>query len=592
MMFLTSGWLSMLYGTFLLALLLFFSCRSGRWLLQLAGFSCFWDGLDEECLVATGLGLTVLSLGTLALGVCGGLSRIPALVWLAVFAIPVFLVKPVGERVVTGPPAWVWYLCVLVILLSWIQTLAPPTGQDALAYHLENAKQWVLRHRVAYLPDTRESLWPSQTEMLYALGLLIQGTPLAQLFHWAFYLLTSCGVFCLARRLGGVAVASAAAIIFLMTPAAFAQSGQAYIDLALAFFTLLAVYPLLMSGDGKSARLAALSGFFAGAACGTKYLGLGCALVLFVLWVLRSKFERKVILSFVVAVLAIGGIWYFRSWRTLGNPFYPFFSKWFGGNGFDFPVAENVGLGHGPLHFIFFLWNMTLHPVPFGGQLLGPLYLMLLPFLLLLLPKINPRGLFLGAFIFFYLLFLFVQSQQTRFFLSAAPLLAVTVALGLSEALQKNGFLKKTAWFCLVMIGTAHFGIYFMRVHKVWPVVIQKELAEVYLEREDRSFRIYRYLNEHQKPGETFFNAGDARFFYGPPGAEFDSVPLRRRLSRNGKDIFQFISERNFNYVLVAQDTETGLERYLASHSYRDVLSYEAEEKPAVYRYTLYYLPG
>ena len=96
---------------------------------------------------------------------------------------------------------------------------------------------------------------------------------------------------------------------------------------------------------------------------------------------------------FLLSVFAASGFWYIHSWAAIGNPVYPFFPDLFGGSGFKFNIGVNAGMGNNLPAFLKLLWNMTMYPRNFGGEMMGPLFLMFVPLLLphLKRPK-SPRS--------------------------------------------------------------------------------------------------------------------------------------------------------------------------------------------------------
>lgn len=595
MNFITSGPVASIWASVLLAAIMLIAAGAGRRLLGLVRIP---DGVflpSEAGLYSLMLGLTSLSLAILIIGWLVFLNA--AVLWavLAVFgllAVPrrgtrffKFDFKPPSSRLILTVIA-------LILFLSWLQALAPAIGMDALSYHLEHPRQFLMRHRIGYVPYTRESLWAYQTEMLFTLGLGIQGATLAVLFHWAYYPLTAWGMYVLAMRLAGPRAALRAALFFMLTPVAFAQSGYAYVDLALAFYTLLSVNAFVAFSQDEAPSLALLCGLAAGAAAGTKYLGLASAIVLAVLLAVRFRFRPGILARFLAGCALAGGIWYLRSWIVIGNPVYPFFRKFFG-SGFDFDIAANVGMGSGLRSFALLLWRMTMHPMAFGGQMLGPLFLLFLPCVFLVWPRRWTReAAFTIVFGVFYTFLLFKLSQHLRFYLSIAALLSVGSAWVFCRLREARGWVAAIAAGALAALVVLHLGIFTYRLRSVWRVDAGLESARAYLEAHERSFRAYEFLQERVKPGETFFNDGEVRYFYNPvPGMAFSCTPLKIALKSRGLTISDYVKRQGFDYILYEAD-EGGWDpvvRELAKAGvYRLAYQYDFYEKPASFHYEVY----
>ncbi|MBI3316164.1 MAG: glycosyltransferase family 39 protein, partial [Candidatus Omnitrophica bacterium] len=326
----------------------------------------------EGTLFSLALGLAALSLFMLGLGLLGLVTKLHALALLGFFLVlPWWLEKGKRFSFSWASGASIPFLLMLfAFFLSWLNTTLPPIGNDALAYHLADPKDFILHGRVHPIPLSRESLWPYQTEMLFMLGLLLQGTSLAQALHWVFYPLTAFSIYAFGARFLGRREAVFGALVFVFTPVVFALSGEAYVDLGLTFFIFLSFYAFLLKDTLGELKASLVSGLFCGAALATKYSGLNAAVILTVFWLWRKPVSLKSALYFILSALAVSGVWYLRSYWILGNPVYPFFSNFFGGRGFEFGIQSSLGTGNGVDSFLLLLWDMTFYPKLFGGDVL------------------------------------------------------------------------------------------------------------------------------------------------------------------------------------------------------------------------------
>ncbi|OGW83090.1 MAG: hypothetical protein A3C47_04705 [Omnitrophica bacterium RIFCSPHIGHO2_02_FULL_51_18] len=589
MEFLSSGPLASGWATLALAAVLFGALRLGAFLLKPLGIPAAELSPLEEKLFSLALGITALSLLVLLLGLAGGLNDV--VLWTVLVGC-VFLRGPANRLERFHFTVVERFLLVVgggILFLSWLQALAPPTGNDALAYHLAHPREFLLKGGISHLELTRESLWPYQTEMLFTLGLLLQGTILAQLMHWLFFGLTAVLIFSLGKRFYGQRAGLLSALVFLLTPAAFAQSGQAYVDLSLAFFMLAAAYALVLRGTLGETPSALLAGLMCGAALGTKYLALGPAAILWALLLFERRGFKPVFI-FMLSALAVSAVWYARSWVILGNPVYPFFAGVFGGHGFESQAGKHVGFGKDWLSFLLFPWNVTMHPDRFGGEIIGPLYLMLAPLALLKPEKTSRTGVILGAFTSLTLIFLFTQSQHARFALSVLPVLAVGAGVGLDKAVSAGGLLKKTVLLVFSCVMLAHGFIYVYRTHKVLAVVSGRVNVEKYLSEHERSYQGHRYLREHLKEGQSVFNAAESRVFYGPKSAVIisDGQPLRESLTRRGVSLRDFLGREQFDMLWLSAGSDSDILAFARAGGYVQDYAYSFTEEPATYEYLFF----
>jgi hypothetical protein len=602
--FVQSGWAAALQATLLLAGILWVCGRVGSACFKLLGRAALGFTALEELLFSIGAGLSVLSGTIFLLGMFGrlrhswfvgdlvglGIGALIILGWSEFWRIPAVFYHKIDRR------GWVFAALVLgVLFLAWVQAVSPPIGNDALAYHLFHPKEFLRQGNLGPIPYARESLWPYLTETLFMLGLSLSGTALAQLFHWAFYVMTAAlsGAFCL--RFFDRRTAEAAVLIFLFTPAAFAQAGTAYVDHALAFYCFSSIYVYALFVQNPRLPLLLVSGYLGGAAMAVKYLGIGVVAILALLETFRHR--CRVIansLLIVSAAFCACGFWYLRSWSVTGNPVFPFFPRIFGGHGATFDIAAGAGMGKGFLAFLTLGWNMTLHPSFFGGEILGPVFLMLVP-AAALFSRLRMRRPLTAAVAFgiIYLIFLFTQSQQTRFYLSVIPLLAVASAYALIR-LWREGQAGIRAVIAVLMAACLllHGGMFVHRTRALWPVLLGRVTAERYLEIHERSFDGLQYLGRHLQAGQTWFNANEPRLFYASStrGMIEDSLLLREEFRRTKSGLYDHLSVKSYDYIWISDDVDPEVSRYLVDHqtSYARVYDYDFTENPRTYHFAVY----
>lgn len=600
MEFVKIGPLQSLWATALL-LAAYLACgKAGRSALMWLGLRGPAIHPGERRLFSVGAGLMLLSLTVLALGTLGRLTVHSVVAVLILLGMLPFLIPQLRNNFTSpcfsqAPPplsradTLIFGVMGAACLLAWIQALAPPTGNDALAYHLAHPKVFVQAHRISYLAFTRESLWPYQTEMLFTAGLLLQGTTLAQLFHWSFYPLTAAAAYSLAHRFYGARAAKASALTFLFTPVAFAQAGQAYVDLSLTFFVLLALYAFLLKDDLGDVKSAVLSGLFCGGALATKYLGLNAAFVFFAMWIFSRK-NIKAALIFAGTVIVAGGIWYWRSWAVLGNPVYPFFSQVFG-HGLETDVSRNVGKGIGVMDFLWLGWNMTVHPASVGGERIGAFFLLFLPCLLLTAGRPRRQSLEIALFAFLSSLLIFKQSPHARFFLTIIPLFSVGVGVALARLMGAGRRIRLLAVGTFAAILLVQGGYFIYRLRNVWPAALGREPAASYLGRLERSFEGHRYFKEEARRAGKIFNAAEPRIFYDETGRmTADTAQLRKSVGGSSASLWAFLDREGFDYLWLRKPSD--LEGYARSRGYEPAHSYRFREGPAEYQFLIYSKAG
>lgn len=416
-----------------------------------------FDSQLEQWTVSAILGLGLLGSVVLLLGVVAALYRSVAYALLALLAAGAWpelhallhWLRNVLRRH-PGRIPWSGLYTGAIGILTLAAALLPPTGWDALVYHLEGPRLYVAAHRLIAVPDNFYLNWPAQVEMLFAWGLLLKGDILSQLLHWVFWPLIGLLLFALARRATGEPrVASWSLVLWAALPFAADLAGQAYIDLGLTAFVLAGIYALLRWTEGAGELWLLLAGLFAGLAMGSKYTAATWLLAFLLLALYHARRQDARPASWIVtragAVVVVACLpvvpWLVKNWVIAGNPVYPFL---FGGAGWN-EVREawltwpGQSYSHNPIDYLALPWLMTV--IGRGGAAafdatIGPLLLCLVP--LVVLARGRPRWvnytLGLAAFQFLafaVIIYRTVYLAQTRLLLPAFPLLCLAGAYGL-----------------------------------------------------------------------------------------------------------------------------------------------------------------
>jgi hypothetical protein len=427
----------------------------------------------------------------------------------------------------------VWQAIALVgVLIAFVGALAPEIEYDALWYHLWLPKLWLEQGRPVDTVVDYISLYPLTWELVFSGGIVWGGPVAAKLLHFACLLLTGLLTYQLTRHFMPLASPWLAVALFVTVPTVLWEATTAYIDLAFAFHTGLVIYALLRYVEGRRWQWLALAALNLGLALATKHLAL-FVLVLAVsglalwLWLqdrnLRHALAPAILLAGLSLLLPLP--WYIRNWFAAGNPFFPDLHHVFGA----FPperwnditehgltnFKNHFGDSRTPLNLLLLPWNMTVHAARYGGTL-GPIFLLLLP--ALLLRRCAGATLWLVAIVLAYIALWAspVSSFQMRFLVPVTPLLAVLAAEScgrLAELLRGLNGCKVIAYggmAGLLLLNLPPFTSLHERDRVMWDgwlthvvhevplgVVVGRESQEDYLARKVPSYTAWRYINTH-----------------------------------------------------------------------------------------------
>jgi Dolichyl-phosphate-mannose-protein mannosyltransferase len=308
----------------------------------------------ERIVLALSAGLQTVSLLTLLVGLCGGLSQ-PLLLRGLILLLIIIETYVIWQRN-TNISTTIQYqrphiaLCMAFLFLFTCYLCAasiPPVEFDVREYHLQVPKEWFLAGKIDFLPHNVYGNMPLGAEM-HALGCMKlwlgenawwYGALAGKIITSLITPLTAVAIWLAACRWFTSQAGIFAALLYLTTPWLAHVSFHGLIDGVLAHYIFMTIYLLMLT---KNPRVILLAGWMAGAALSCKYTAL---LFLFVpaivylslqLWyVLQvSKTYSKPwvsLLLFFAATTASCGLWYAKNAVLSGNPVYPLAGSVLGG---------------------------------------------------------------------------------------------------------------------------------------------------------------------------------------------------------------------------------------------------------------------
>ncbi len=366
-------------------------------------------------------------------------------------------------------------------ILALVAALAPPTAKDTLLYHYALPKAWIAAGRAIEIPYNIAGYYPLGVEM-HAVWAMLLGAPLgarvaeaaagATLFLFAPLLVMT--VYGWARERGADRVwAATAALVIAWIPSAYEVAASAYVDLALAGYTALAVRAFgRWWVSGQPGQLAWVTAGIGGALS----IKLSAAFLLLPLALLgllhalgagsqdreASRPTTALTAAGVLGALALGvtlaAPWYVRNWIRTGSPLFPFYLEIWPAQapGWDLErsrlyetLFSLYGDVRGPLDYLWSPIRLAVAAQPdqpaFYDGVLGIVFVLALPLLAWALWRrrldVELRlAVLISAGLFVFWLF---SSQQLRYLLPAAAGLAVAIAVagsGLDRGLSRPLF--------------------------------------------------------------------------------------------------------------------------------------------------------
>ncbi len=377
-----------------------------------------------------------------------------------------------------------WFILILIFLLSitaLVFLASPPISRDALVYHLEVPRQYLIHHGMVALMPNVYAFFPQGIEMLFLAGLAVTRPFVARCIHFAFLPLTILAVLEYVRHVTGRlpnrwAIAATLAA-FVSIPTLWIDATWAYIDTGWMFFTAILVICLDLYYRNRRLDLLVPLLVIAGFYPAIKYT---CIYVLFILililLVMRLRqipvpgVNRSSITVFLLAALVTTGPYFIRNSIFAGDPLFPFLSSllpihnpsWSGiqQQAFrDFLRHYGTGLGTPllyPLNIVAAAFNLRLNDAAFFDGVIGPF--LLVPILVILLwPRAlkNRHNAFLFVFVLIYSLVWGMSMRQARFLLPVLPAILLLVFMAMRASLPHTRRWRPGVWIslCLVILG-------------------------------------------------------------------------------------------------------------------------------------------
>ena len=544
----------------------------------------------EQTSFALATGLALLAGLTLLLGLLGLLYRwlaialLAALMW---WAYPIWAAWPkklrsmlgdLKSRVKSLPLFAVIFAAILVFTAPiLLLPLYPPTGYDAIMYHLPYSKSYVENHGLVITPYLAQPVSPQNNDMLFTLGLLLYDDMLAQLIELLILVITTLAVSAFGQRYFSPKAGWWAAAIWLANPLVIWLGTTAYVDLGLTLFVMMAVYALcnwLAAGEG---RWLVMTGVFCGFAIGVKFLALFTVaqIAAAVWWTSLKNRLLAPLLVFGLLCLLLPLPWLARNFYYTGNPVYPILHTSFGRfvspewwhpeysqfafGAESFRPGEEDHWGYKRLSALLKLpWNLVFNyrkwvpPAP-----LSPLYLVMLPFLLLLGFRRRRIRIMLVS-IALYTVLWFYTVQDLRYLVPTLPLLSLVTAVALE---RMSGWLtgrRVAALGFLILVAPAPLYAAF-RMHVQGALPVTQEQRNEYLTRWLPSYPAYRFINRLKGKNYSLFVLYDNNMAYYADGvfmggsgkADYSQVIEDDRRLVNGQTLYDRLKALGVSHFLV-----------------------------------------
>ncbi len=285
----------------------------------------------------------------------------------------------------------------VIAVVTLLGALGPESEFDARAYHLAEAKRYVLHHGLYDIVGADRAAFqfalPQYQEFLYADLFALFGATGAKLFAWLGGVFAAAALVAFARvHFRSHLVGLTAALVFLGTPIVGWGMTTANNDLATVPFGIMALHAFLRRLDERKRAWIVLAGAFAGYDYGVKTTGAFTVFALFVLLIVATLRRRlpaaaqgrdfTPLLVYCAAAFAAMLPAFVRSFMLTENPVYPYLGALFprtpSAEEWDYVVSRRFHRALTPGAALALPWTITVDPYHFRN-LIGPVWLIALP---------------------------------------------------------------------------------------------------------------------------------------------------------------------------------------------------------------------
>ncbi len=477
------------------------------------------------------------------------------------------------------------------LLFSFIACFSPITYYDSLVYHLAIPSLYNMDGKISEIPSNLYSYFPQNMEMisLLVISLCKKLSPdyAINLIGWIISVLTSLVIYAWMSVKGWKNQGLLAVGLWWTAPPVLLLSFGAYVDVPLAFFTLMALLTFYEAWEQNwNPAWMGISAIFCSIAASTKYTG-GLTFLMLSLFVggyflISRSFKPKPLLFFGSFFLFPFGFWLVKNFIHVGNPVFPFLFNvlgtpegWTRANaaGYFQMLTEYGAKSNLFFEVIFSPWRIATSGLPFGGgmDVLGDFGwgLFLYGFLLaLFVLKKNRQTNFLMAYGICHFLVWLITKPVLRFLVGILPVFAMIVACVLYDLVIDKKWHKKFLAYLLTgpwLISNFFIVSLLFADLKVLSVPLGLEKFHVFLAKRLSYYSAYQLLNGTVQREEKVLVLGEQRTSHlRVPYVASNIFALSQAAawanqSETSDNLVEFLKNEKISYLCINQDEMTRL---------------------------------
>jgi 4-amino-4-deoxy-L-arabinose transferase-like glycosyltransferase len=358
-----------------------------------------------------------------------------------------------------------------------------------------------------------------QTEMNYQIGLALNNDLVCRQISFLADCL-ACGTLVLFSRyiqLGRKASVVAVSILLSM-PVMIASVSSCDVDLPLAAWLALSVYTLLHIESTSSAKIYLVPAFFAGMAVSTKIFGVFVFPLLFMVVFCKKNFFIKNLLTLLLVPCSMGIPWFLKSFLHKGT-ILSINHTLISSQGLGLPMG--IDTQNPVINFLVnvFLriaispWTFSLVPSQHQQEMMGPLFITLLPFACLIKLPPKPKILLQCSCVYLFCILLmemlFIPAGASIRYVLVIALFCIPVCLLIVKELKKHSVIFYNLLLLLIAAQVSLGSILLVKkYHKDWIALLTLKNKNLYYESILPEYPAINYINDLQSSSKvmTIFN--------------------------------------------------------------------------------------
>lgn len=469
--------------------------------------------LDQVCnkptraLTAFALGFGMIGNGIMTLGFIDKLSVFYILILLFFFSVPaIFGIARVNLRIHFNQlqtqfrayyreAPFFSVLSLLLLIGYWARSLLPPTGFDSLMYHLSTIKLYLKRGGFWDIYFNGQSDFPMFTQMHYAIGLALGNDIIAKGISFLFFMAAAILVFDLTRSLTQYRNAHLLSLLIFMTlPVIIPNGATCYVDISQALWTVLSI-KLIYEMRKSNTRVCQLlvPAFIAGLSVQSKVFGIfTIPLVIAVLLITRKRnlvwrrsFTEYFILVSVPLLMALP--WYAKSIAYNGTILLRAGDSLMAGKQGNVFVHLLSFAADSIKRAITAPWHYSLFQSQHRMNTFGPIFLMVLPFILFLrsIPARLKHYLLMAALYLFQIILMdtvvLQNGSSIRYTMSVLFFIIPPTVWVLTEMRSHLPSIHTFIHSLVLVTIILNAGVFFKRYNREWYALLTMKTRKDYL---------------------------------------------------------------------------------------------------------------